>query len=209
MGREGYVYDVPEEWMTNLKLGLCWCGVPKTNFEKGQRVYCSEAHSKAFAARIKDWGSLRDRFIEKHGKKCDDCGITPEMQEVRRKELEDAWIDEIIANFQDAINRVRAAKLVELDERYQQLMNDRRFVYQNDWELRRADDRMPEKPRYFIDFDVDHKVAIVNGGNEWDEENLQVLCKECHKKKTKGDVRASKVQRKRDAHIPLDTIKQT
>lgn len=34
---------------------------------------------------------------------------------------------------------------------------------------------------------VDHIIAIMNGGEMWDEENLQTLCKECHNKKTKQD----------------------
>lgn len=37
--------------------------------------------------------------------------------------------------------------------------------------------------------EVDHIIAICNGGEEWDEENLQVLCNSCHKLKTKEDLK--------------------
>jgi len=36
--------------------------------------------------------------------------------------------------------------------------------------------------------EVDHIVAIVNGGNMWDENNLRVLCHKCHVQKTKQDL---------------------
>lgn len=38
------------------------------------------------------------------------------------------------------------------------------------------------------EIEVDHITAIVNGGKMWDENNLQVLCKPCHNKKTKKDL---------------------
>ncbi len=36
---------------------------------------------------------------------------------------------------------------------------------------------------------VDHIKAIVNGGDMWDENNLQTLCINCHKRKTKKDLK--------------------
>lgn len=39
------------------------------------------------------------------------------------------------------------------------------------------------------EFIVDHIVPIFEGGEEFDEANLQVLCKECNKKKTKSDMK--------------------
>ena len=36
--------------------------------------------------------------------------------------------------------------------------------------------------------EVDRIVAIVNGGDEWDRNNLQVLCHKCHLKKTRLDM---------------------
>lgn len=35
---------------------------------------------------------------------------------------------------------------------------------------------------------MDHIIAIVLGGHPWHEDNLQALCSECHKIKTKSDV---------------------
>lgn len=36
--------------------------------------------------------------------------------------------------------------------------------------------------------DVDHIIAIVLGGHPWDYRNLQLLCSDCHKIKTKSDI---------------------
>lgn len=36
--------------------------------------------------------------------------------------------------------------------------------------------------------EIDHIIAIILGGHPWDYRNLQVLCEECHKIKTKSDV---------------------
>ena len=36
--------------------------------------------------------------------------------------------------------------------------------------------------------EVDHKLAIMNGGEMWNEDNLQVLCHRCHLRKTKSDL---------------------
>lgn len=38
------------------------------------------------------------------------------------------------------------------------------------------------------EFQVDHIRAIINGGEEFNKNNLQVLCLNCHKKKTKVDL---------------------
>jgi len=35
--------------------------------------------------------------------------------------------------------------------------------------------------------DVDHILAINDGGDAWDGENLQSLCRSCHSRKTRGD----------------------
>ena len=37
--------------------------------------------------------------------------------------------------------------------------------------------------------EMDHIIAIIFGGHPWDERNLQALCPNCHKAKTKSDIR--------------------
>lgn len=39
-----------------------------------------------------------------------------------------------------------------------------------------------------LSLEIDHKHAIVNGGDMWDKNNLQVLCRKCHLKKTRLDL---------------------
>lgn len=35
--------------------------------------------------------------------------------------------------------------------------------------------------------ELDHKIALMNGGDMWNKKNLQLLCKKCHNKKTRQD----------------------
>lgn len=57
------------------------------------------------------------------------------------------------------------------------------------------------------DWQLDHKVALINGG-ENRESNLQLLCTGCHRKKTRADVAAkaatSKTQKR---HLGIKTTK--
>ena len=63
----------------------------------------------------------------------------------------------------------------------------------DDWEISNMlkiefDEKLREDYRWRSFFEVDHITAIKNGGDMWDKKNLQVLCVDCHKKKTKGDI---------------------
>src|SRR3989338_945277 len=44
--------------------------------------------------------------------------------------------------------------------------------------------------------DVDHVIAIVNGGAEFDESNLQSLCRPCHAVKSGRDRKTANLQKK-------------
>jgi 5-methylcytosine-specific restriction endonuclease McrA len=44
--------------------------------------------------------------------------------------------------------------------------------------------------------DADHIMPISIGGDEWDMNNIQTLCKQCHKAKTKNDIKKISVERK-------------
>lgn len=52
-------------------------------------------------------------------------------------------------------------------------------------------------------FQLDHRVALVNGGSHC-ESNLQIVCVECHKDKTKQDVAVkAKTARIRKRHLGI------
>jgi len=46
-------------------------------------------------------------------------------------------------------------------------------------------------------FEVDHELAIINGGMCFDTENVRPLCIECHKKKTAKDIKLMVFKRKK------------
>lgn len=46
------------------------------------------------------------------------------------------------------------------------------------------------------DFDADHIIPVSLSGEEWNFDNIQTLCKQCHKEKTKKDMKKISVERK-------------
>lgn len=49
--------------------------------------------------------------------------------------------------------------------------------------------------------EVDHIIAIVNGGEEFDPKNLQSLCHECHVQKTKKDLLEYRLRKKQQTTL--------
>ena len=64
-----------DEELANMKAGKCWCGKPKSEFQKGMRAYCSPDHRTIWQSKIMTWQEFRDEFIREHGEKCDSCGF--------------------------------------------------------------------------------------------------------------------------------------
>lgn len=55
-------------------------------------------------------------------------------------------------------------------------------------------------------FDVDHIIAISLGGECFDRENVRTLCQDCHKIKTKEDMKKLSFHRKAKGYQPLEVF---
>jgi len=186
-------YKFADEELENLKKGKCWCGKDKSEFQKGMRVYCSPEHREIWRKKVLTWQEFKDEFLRKHGEYCDICGARNDDRETREKKFKERQkaIEELRPKIQDAII---AQKLLELEEWYEREFKrtiDPKRIYDQEVEeyAKYHNIPLPEVDGGGIAFEVDHKVAIVNGGDEFDINNLQVLCTECHKKKTKNDLK--------------------
>jgi len=201
MTREQIKTDYTDDEIKNLEQGKCFCGKPRSEFDKGMRVYCCKAHRSDWYTRTITWSTFKGEVLAKLGKKCAECGCTPESMKENGQTDYDDWIKEAKKN-SDAMKVVELArieKLNELEEKYQEIMNDDYMIH---WELSYRHEvkglrKAPEKDN-FIDtrFEVDHIVAVSLGGEMWDTKNLQVLCYRDHKTKTAEDMKKLKAKRR-------------
>lgn len=135
-----------EEEIHNLNNGRCWCGKPRSEFEKYQRKYCSKKHADIWhfvkaphytinISAYYNWRMmLRKESTGRFDLKCDNCGAEGHA------------------------------------------------------------------------FEVDHRVAIMNGGDTWNWHNLQILCSACHEKKTKQDHYKKKLSKKQEGNMTLSSF---
>ena len=191
-----------DEELANIKSGKCWCGKPRSEFQKGMRAYCSPEHRAIWQSKVLTWQEFRDQFLREHGKKCDVCGVESSREEYERlfeetqKKREQALV-ELKPTIQDFII-ARKIDLLESDyeRRFLEATDpDNISIYDLENYARQHKLTLPELPKWHSVneqpervFEVDHIQAIVNGGSEFDKSNLQVLCQDCHKKKTKNDM---------------------
>jgi len=212
--RELMKNDVPELWRQRARAGLCpVCGKTKDLFKKGMKVYCSVKCRDAYANKYTHWSEIRNRVLKRDGEQCRNCGITDKKFDEIIKNEKLKYREMLLSkpNIQKRIKEERDEQLVKWDEqweeRYKEIMDDHWilehiFYYS---ELYKDMDK-PER----ISFDVDHIVAIVNDGDLWDESNLQVLCSECHKKKTQEDLKTArengKMKPKNNSEFPSEHL---
>jgi 5-methylcytosine-specific restriction endonuclease McrA len=197
--------EVPELWRQRAKAGLCpVCGKTPQEFDKGLKVYCSVKCRDEYASKFTYWSSVREKFLREHGEFCDKCNITREKYNKKRGVLLDELRKQWLGNPQNKmmLDERRDELLVEWskdwEDRYKRIMDDHWLIDNSfcdyDREMRKE---LPDS----IYFEVDHKTALVNGGDMWDVSNLQVLCGDCHKKKTILDLNDMKRNRRKTVSI--------
>lgn len=115
MTRQSILINIPEEYKENERKGLCRvCGMPKSQWDKGRRKYCSRDCWWKYQECFYTWDKMRKEILARD-KVCQNCGSENNLE-------------------------------------------------------------------------VDHIIALVNGGRMWDKDNLRVLCHKCHIQKTKSDL---------------------
>ena len=199
MSREISKSDYSEEELENLKLKKCWCGKPRSEFDKHMRVYCSKKHQQEWYKRTITWSVFKDDILEERGKKCVKCNVTPDDSKPRFEKALQEWKKKILAipNFKQRLESLRIQKLNELEEKYQQIMNDDYLIEHGlYYDLREEYGNKPSDYEFEVRFDVDHIIAVALDGDMWNKDNLQILCTDCHKNKTKEDMKKIKAKRR-------------
>lgn len=190
--------DVPELWKKRAKAGLCpVCGKSKVEFDKGMIVYCSVKCRDEYASHYELWQNLRDKIIKRDNNTCQECGINEEKVKKAWESSKKDILNKFLEKERKEIDVFRDIELQKLSERYEEdykdIMDDISLFSRIKWELEKQFGKAyPEIFAYSWrnpTFDVDHIKAIVNGGDMWDENNLRCLCEECHKRKTKLDMK--------------------
>jgi rubredoxin len=189
--RTSYKVDFPPEWNKRKKAGLCpVCAKPKEEFEKGRQIYCSAACADKYSDHFITWQALRQKIIDKHPK-CEECGTTEENWRERRAEKEAIALKEFEVKYEREITAIRIHALTELENNFIERIKEIESKGCTWFEIRNGLERIgisvPFERYTFPGFEVDHRVAIMNGGDQWDEANLRVLCHDCHLKKTRHD----------------------
>ena len=192
--------DYTQEEKDNLLNGNCWCGKPKSEFDKHQKIYCCTEHATEWYSRTVVWSVFRDNFVSDHGEKCDSCGITPELIKQSFGKKVKQWYSDIKKDpdMRKHIEQLRLEKLAKLDEEYKTVIDIDAFI--KDWEYSLRNDSpkiaYPSSDDEYCQFQLDHIIAVALGGDNWNLKNLQLLCIKCHKKKTKQDMVLIKNKRK-------------
>lgn len=204
--------DVPEKWRIRAKAGLCpVCGKDPSEFAKGMKVYCSKKCREEYAKKYTWWVNLREKILQRDNHTCQICGINTEKIKKTTDDKTNETIKKLIQEEKEIVNTLRGEFLLHLSERYEteynQIMDDENFFKNYKW-------RFPQETlkkykletwtRYpNLSLDVDHIKAIVNGGDEWDENNLRTLCQDCHIKKTKTDMKIRTLKKTKSKELEI------
>jgi len=197
--REQILNDIPKEWRDNLRAGHCWCGKPRSEFDKGQKIYCSTEHANEISKRVQYWSIFKNNFLEKNGEVCKKCDMTQEKFEKLQEKKKELFYKDLASHYKEAIDFERVRMLNELEEKRRQILDDGYVMRHLGYKTEKAFNINSYDNRYHKDYfniEVDHIIAVSLGGEMWDEKNLQPLCNFCHKIKTKEDMKKLQIIKK-------------
>lgn len=160
--REGYKIVVPQEFIDRMAVGLCpVCLKPQNEWKRSitaGRCCCKECTKEYNEKIFWGWPALRRAAIKRDGR-CVKCGVIFTC----KKELLTSDIEYYWGKYEIILEKVLKREELYADET---------------WDVTLLD---------MSKYVVDHIKAIALNGPEWDVNNLQTLCIECNKRKTKLD----------------------
>lgn len=180
-------YDIPKEWVDNFKKGLCpVCGKTKFEFDPGMRVYCSKKCKVEYSKRICTWQEVVHKILTERGYKCVKCGKTRDQLSLEKETFKIEGKKKFIESHPEILEHERKEIMDQCEALYQKAINLKpEDIYISKYEYV----ELPELSPYYDSMEVDHIKAVCNGGDQWDEKNMQVLCYTCHKEKTANDIK--------------------
>lgn len=146
------------------------CRVCERNVEDGRSKYCSDRCrdlATAFTAML-NWGSVKERIKGRDNYTCQECGVNAKRHRRAR-----AYVDKRVRELTEGLKE-QAYHSYEHDIRYTRARNHLRERYNYD-----------DIPA--VGLEVDHIERVTDGGDLFDESNLQTLCKDCHAEKTAAE----------------------
>lgn len=182
--RENYKIIILEPALSKIKNNICpVCNKPKKDFKRKNARCCSPKCTMIFNKKyyILGWGNLRDRIFKRDNYTCVKCGKQPKIKSSNdRKEPAERFFSYFKPNYGWNQNKI-LEKCVKKGKEFVLYANDSKLI-------------------------ADHIIPIALGGEEWNMKNIQTLCIECDKKKTKKD--ADKIAKLRNIEKKQKNNKQ-
>jgi len=170
--REGYKVVIDKECLEAIKRKLCpICKKPKKEWQRRKdwtccSKICTEEYLKKHYSM--GWQQFRSKIFKRDGWICVKCNY--KAKTIIKKEWSTHYSDEFIKKYYNANSEV--IKVWIEDEHYCAEIYDTSELI------------------------ADHIIPIAIGGDEWDINNIQTLCKQCNKIKTKADAQNIAIFRK-------------
>jgi len=145
-----------------MKEGKCpYCGLPKSEWKRRKDWRCcSTKCSEKFweeQAIVKSWQDLREKCFERDGWRCVKCGKQPTIEHEYYREI-GRYVGKVLSSRHEIRKESPTG---------------------HEWKV--------EITTEVDTMIADHIKPIAIGGPEWDINNLQTLCIECNKVKTRKD----------------------
>lgn len=161
--RQGYVVRIVPECLERMKNNLCpICGKPKEKWTRRKDWRCCSTDcTQKFEENkiIRSWADVRLRAFKRDNFKCVKCGCQPTILRQYNNNYE------TFDNFKKYIEE-----------------SNGKWIFLKEWTGRNA---VLFNPEGLIG---DHIKPIALGGDEFDINNVQTLCPDCNKIKTKKDM---------------------